>query len=274
MSIPVACRLLTTYCLPEKDITVRRNLTVVVSYAIFVATVALLWPSVAHAQWYPYPYRGGRMAEPTAELRVLVTPSDAEVYVDGYYSGIVDDFDGFFQRLHVPPGNHEIVLHLEGYRTVHQQVYVSARSTYKLRYTMEKLAAGEQSEPPPVAAAQPPEAAGPPPNEPAPEPPRMGRPPRGPGWRQPMGPPPPQQGPNASAFGTLAVRVQPADAEIVIDDERWNTSDGEARLTVQIAEGPHRVEIRRDGYVPFSSDVQVRRGETIPLNVSLSRQRD
>jgi hypothetical protein len=32
------------------------------------------------------------------------TPRDAEVYVDGYYAGTVDDFDGTFQRLHIDTG--------------------------------------------------------------------------------------------------------------------------------------------------------------------------
>jgi len=38
-----------------------------------------------------------------AEVRVLVTPPEAAVYVDGYYAGLVDDLDGFFQRLPLTP---------------------------------------------------------------------------------------------------------------------------------------------------------------------------
>ena len=40
-------------------------------------------------------------------------------------------------------------------------------------------------------------------------------------------------------------------------------------VDVQVSEGTHHVEVRRAGYQSFSSDVQVRRGETVPLNVSL-----
>jgi PEGA domain len=36
-----------------------------------------------------------------------------------------------------------------------------------------------------------------------------------------------------------------------------------------VSEGTHHVEVRRDGYETFSTDVTVRRGETTPLNVSL-----
>ena len=60
----------------------------------------------------------------------------ARVYVDGYYAGIVDDFDGVFQRLNVPPGRHEITLKLEGYRTQHFKVYVPVDDTIKIHYDM------------------------------------------------------------------------------------------------------------------------------------------
>jgi len=73
-----------------------------------------------YGQWGyppPYPYHSYRM-DPGASLRIEVKPQEAEVYVDGYYAGIVDDFDGVFQRLPVTPGEHEIELYLDGYRSV------------------------------------------------------------------------------------------------------------------------------------------------------------
>jgi len=93
----------------------------------------------------PYPYRGYRL-DPGAAVRLEVTPKEAEVYVDGYYAGVVDDFNGTFQRLRVEPGEHEIELYLDGYRQVKQKVYLSPDNTFKIKYTMEKLSAGEQPE--------------------------------------------------------------------------------------------------------------------------------
>ena len=66
---------------------------------------------------YPYPPYGYYRWEPEASVRIEVTPRDAEVYVDGYYAGNVDDFDGSFQRLRVEPGEHEIAIFREGFRT-------------------------------------------------------------------------------------------------------------------------------------------------------------
>jgi hypothetical protein len=75
-------------------------------------------------------------------VRVLVRPEKARVYVDGYYAGTVDDYDGIFQRLRVEPGPHRVTLRLEGYRTQHFDVYVPFGDTLRLRHEMVK-GAGE-----------------------------------------------------------------------------------------------------------------------------------
>src|SRR5207244_7095163 len=91
---------------------------------------------------YPYAYRD----ELTSSVRLEVTPRETEVYVDGYRAGSVDNFDGFFQRLRLRPGEHELVLYLNGYRTVQQQVYLNTGSDHKIRYTMVPLPPGETAE--------------------------------------------------------------------------------------------------------------------------------
>jgi hypothetical protein len=48
-------------------------------------------------------------------LRILDAPRDAQVFVDGYYAGIVDDYDGVFQRLNLEPGRHRIEIVVPGY---------------------------------------------------------------------------------------------------------------------------------------------------------------
>ena len=211
---------------------------------------------------YPYyPYYGGDRG---AAVRIEATPVEAEVYVDGYYAGIVDDFNGMFQRLHVAPGAHEITLFREGYRTVRQKVYLTPDSTFKIRYTMERLAAGEAGEPRPVPTAPPPTA----------QPTTPPLPPQGPLGRRipPPNLPPRPENPrtsNPSAYGTLSIRVQPASANVLIDGEPWQGPQGQDRLVVEVPEGTHRVQVQKEGYEPFSTDIQVRREETTPLNISL-----
>jgi PEGA domain-containing protein len=223
--------------------------------------------------WYP-PYPGPYYAD--ASVKLEVKPNQAEVYVDGYYAGVVDDFDGTFQRLHVPPGQHELELYLDGYRPAKQQIHLTADKTVKVKYTLEKLGAGEQAEPRPQPPNPPPAPQGAQPNAPnmPPEayPPQPVQPaPRGPaGGRMP--PPPPGSDPRGApqgAYGSLAVRVQPNDAEVSIDGEPWRAPGGQERLIVEVAEGSHTVEIRKNGYRTYVTQVEVRRGATTPLNVSL-----
>lgn len=106
----------------------------------------------------PYPYGPYRYMNADAELKVKVTPKEAEVYVDGYLAGIVDDFDGAFQRLRVVPGQHEIVVYREGYRSIREKLYLGPATSRKLERTMEKLGPGEPQEakPEPITPPQPP----------------------------------------------------------------------------------------------------------------------
>jgi hypothetical protein len=70
------------------------------------------------------------------------------------------------------------------------------------------------------------------------------------------------------------IRVQPSGADILIDGERWQGPEGDERLIVQVSEGPHRIEVQKAGYRPFTTEIQARRGETVPVNVALTAERD
>jgi hypothetical protein len=178
-----------------------------------------------------------------SSLQLQVTPRETEVFVDGYFAGKADDFDGRFQRLHIQPGEHELTLFLEGHRTVMQTIRVGPRSSFRVRYAMTPLAAGEA---PAV---------------------RPGKPAR------PLAPPDaPAEGEAAriDGYGAIAIRVQPADAEVLIDGRRWDGGTDKG-LVVQLAAGMHSVEIRKDGYRTYTAQVDVRGSETSSINVSLSK---
>jgi PEGA domain len=225
--------------------------------------------------WYPYAQVGyGYGGYDSASLRVQVAPRDTEVFIDNYYAGTADDFDGLFQRLHVGPGAHDITLYREGYRSVHQRIYIQPTGTFRLRYMMMPLGPGEAAEPRPVEPPPPQNPPGAPPfgpNRYPPPPPGSAPSPQG-GYPPPQGaggyPPPGDRAESAS----LSIRVQPANAEVFIDGERWEGAVGEERLVVQVAPGVHHVEARRDGYRTYQSDVTVRPGEASTVNISLSRQ--
>lgn len=69
---------------------------------------------------YGYPYGGYGYALPPAGyvtaqpgyayggVRIEGAPQDAQVFADGYYVGVVDDFDGAFQHLNLQAGPHRL----------------------------------------------------------------------------------------------------------------------------------------------------------------------
>jgi hypothetical protein len=193
---------------------------------------------------YPGPSRGAY--DLTSSVRLEVTPKEADVFVDGYYAGKVDEFDGTFQRLRVEPGEHEIQLFLPGHRLYAQKVYLQPGNTFRVRHTMERLTAGEAEPERPIGAVRP----------------------RNPsGGRAPQ-PPPDIRGPRDRS-GAVAIRVLPADAVVMIDGQRWEGGQ-EERLTVQLEAGPHTIEVRKGGYRGYVTDVTVEPGKTLPLNISLA----
>ena len=108
-----------------------------IRFSSFATLLLIAWTAPGAAQVYgpPYPYPYYAVDRGSA-LHIDARPKEAQVYLDGYYAGIVDDFDGFFQKLRLPPGEHEMALFREGYRTVRQLVYLRPNSTFKIRYTM------------------------------------------------------------------------------------------------------------------------------------------
>jgi hypothetical protein len=204
---------------------------------------------------YGYPYYWGAAG---ANVRIQVQPKSAEVYVDGYLAGIVDQFDGMFQSMLLAPGSHDITVYQEGYRSIVKRLYLSVGSSYKIKGVMEKLAPGEPIEPRPTPAAEP--------AQPQYQHPQTGAP--------PTDVPPIEPSAQASAdsrFGQVAIRVQPADAQVIIDGETWKGPQGAERLVVHLPAGTHRIEIRKEGFDQFVTAVEVRRGEVAVVNVSLSK---
>jgi hypothetical protein len=68
-------------------------------------------------------------------LRLKVKPRTAEVLVDGYFAGLVDDFDGIFQRLRIEPGPHRIEIRSAGYEPLTFDVRIQPDRT--ITYTGE-----------------------------------------------------------------------------------------------------------------------------------------
>ena len=79
------------------------------------------------------PYQGGYAAgsgyRGVGSIRLKVKPSDAQVYVDGYYVGVIDSYDGAFQRLNIEEGPHKVEVRAEGHDPVQFDVLVTPGET-------------------------------------------------------------------------------------------------------------------------------------------------
>jgi len=91
----------------------------------------------------PYGYGAYRSNE--GDVRIEVGPKylrdEAQVYVNEAHVGDVDDFDGFFQRLSLTPGEYDIEIRLDGYQTLKQRIFVRRGSTYKIRESLKPIVA-------------------------------------------------------------------------------------------------------------------------------------
>jgi hypothetical protein len=222
----------------------------------------------------PYGYRTSN----AGAIRVQVDPSEARVYVDGYYAGIVDDFDGIFQRLYLAPGRHELTLKLEGYRTHRVKLYVPYDHTAKFHYDMVKGTGGESVEDlvGPVDrdrdadraysrdrgnqrddrdeadddddsdgdddrdAARPS----------AREDDRDSR-----------------RGDRSS--GALHLSIRPEDASVYVDGQ-FRGSGRQARA-IEVSAGRHQIEVVRPGFKTFERQVEVKAGEPLEIDAELER---
>jgi PEGA domain-containing protein len=220
------------------------------------------WPYASYGYgWYGggYGYPGGTVyyshsggGEEAGSVRVLVDPAEARVYVDGYYAGVVDDFDGLFQRLHVSPGRHDISLKLEGYTTHRVRVYVGPDATLKLHYDLQR-GNGETFEDLSNGAPPPPER-------------EVRREQREP---EDDAEPTPGEQPSGEHLGQLHLRVEPADASVYIDGAFRGT--GREAGTLRLPPGRHRIEVVRPGYRTTDQEIEVAPGETTQLSVTLER---
>jgi hypothetical protein len=68
-----------------------------------------------------------------------ISPSNAQVYVDGVFAGIVEDFDGASEPLLLAPGTHYIEIRLAGFRTATFDVTITPGEVTPYQGVLERL---------------------------------------------------------------------------------------------------------------------------------------
>ena len=102
----------------------------------------------------PYGYAAEMPPKPAAippvargGLRLDSSPRSAQVYVDGLYVGVAEDFGVAGHALDLDEGAHRVELRADGYATLNFDVRITANQTTRYREDLQKLS------PPPVVSA-------------------------------------------------------------------------------------------------------------------------
>jgi hypothetical protein len=79
--------------------------------------------------YYDPPLEGA----PVGGVQLDIDPRRAQVFVDGTYAGLVEEFSGYFHHLELPAGPHDISVVASGYEPLSFHVIVSPGATLTQR---------------------------------------------------------------------------------------------------------------------------------------------
>ena len=245
----------------------------------------------------------GRVYGPAEQWAVIdtdISPEEAQVYLDGRYIGIADDFDGNPDYLYLKPGRYRIEFRLEGYETLTRQIEARPGVSMDFKDKLHKIAGakhyGSYERPrqqgevrryfgkrrdavEPVDPSDQPSSDSvtaedsdddldaPPPQDRAPalRQPRRDGDQYGDRWRS-------GQRSRAEARTRLRLNIEPSDAAVYVDNRFVGTAEEVNSLErgVSVSAGKHTVTVSRPGFRDKTSDVTVEQGRTATLEISLS----
>ena len=183
---------------------------------------------------YDYAYSG---AVDYGLIDLDIQPEYAEIYLDGEYVGIADDFDGSPDYLRVPPGPHTIEFVLEGYATSRVDLDARPGSSLRVTRTLRSRPAGvpryDTRDDEPQAL-------------------------------------PPERRDHSSvqmtSAATIELRLDPPDTAVYLDGKR-QADAGIAPIPAR--PGRRTLEVVRPGYRSFRKVIDVPGGRTFSLNIRL-----
>jgi len=195
--------------------------------------------------WPTYPLAVSETA--TGSVRFDVSPTDAEVYVDGYYAGIVDDFNGILHHLTLTAGPHMIEVCKTGFETLTVAIFVQPHETVTYRAAMSPVPSGATSPP---------------------QPPSLGE-----GIRPGTASHAPAAGaPQSGASGDLLFDVTPKEAEVYVDGYYVGiVDDFSGRHHLNLSPGEHHVQLRIQGFKSAEVDVMIQSHHTTTYRDALVR---
>jgi hypothetical protein len=86
-------------------------------------------------------YSGSRIygSHDQGNLKLKVKPRAAKVYVDGYFVGYVEQFDGAFQKLPLNGGRHKVEIKADGFETAEFDVLITPEQTITFQGDLKRI---------------------------------------------------------------------------------------------------------------------------------------
>ncbi len=183
-------------------------------------------------------------------LDLDLRPDRAEVYVDGIYVGVADQFDGHPTHLWLDEGTYELAFYLDGYETIVRQYTIYPGVTVKVDDRMRRGQAMPPAGPIGDLYPAPGDSAAPRPET---------RPPAAPS--------------NTGDGGRIVIAASPGDAAVYLDGHFVGTAEeiGALGTGLIVEPGDHVVEIIRPGYQSQRVPVSVAAGERLEVELDLRR---
>jgi hypothetical protein len=106
------------------------------------------YPGYGYGAGYGGGYGGGYYSgsggysqsyQDTGSLRLKIKPRQGQVYVDGYFVGDVDSFDGTFQKLNIDGGGHRIEIKADGFEPLQFEVLITPGETVTYKGEMKRI---------------------------------------------------------------------------------------------------------------------------------------
>ena len=202
------------------------------------------WPGYGYAAYGPW-YAPDEAQPPRgpAIVETGVSPSKAEVVLDGDMVGFASDYSGRWDKLSVVPGPHTIVFQEKGYRTLVITFEARPGATYAFNDVLVKGEGEDRRTLPAAVTAASPE------------------------FREPISPP--------AATGRLRVRAEPGDSAVYLDGEYLGLGAelGRIHAALAVATGTHRLEAVRPGYVSVVRTIEVAETDLATIELTLEPER-
>ncbi len=197
-----------------------------------------------------------------------VSPKHAQVYLDGGLVGKTGQYDGWPQYLWLPPGNHELIFHLDGYQTVRQEVKVVAGIVQRTHLDLvpgQATAVAELSVPHQRREQERRDLY----DRYAKDRPRVLAPSDAPSAD--AVPAPTGDAPVDSAV--LVVDIDPSDAVVYLDGRLIGSASSLAAQggNLTVAAGAHTLEVIRPGYANYVTTVDAVPGKSLAVSIRLNR---